>query len=296
MNQLEYIVDTPYPVMLRTYLRGKLGLTAHMVKRLKATENCILCNGKPIRVIDDVQHGDHITLRLCESPSFAGNPALSVPIILETPHLVIYNKPVDMPVHPSARHHDDTLGNAFAAQYPDCTFHALFRLDRNTSGLCAVAKTAYAANRMQGQFQKQYFALIPKGLADKGRVNAPIARMQESVITRCVRADGKQAVTDWEIICRGKNCDLAALTLHTGRTHQIRVHMAHIGFPLLGDDLYGGDCTLLSAHALHCGLLTFQDPDTGKTVICQAPLRREMCDILDASPQDVPLPYHFLLE
>lgn len=280
MGQQIFLVQTDFPVQLRTYLRGHLGITARMLKRLKAAEDGITCNGKPIHVIDTVKNGDRIVLTLPESPSFEGNAELQIPILWESEELVIYNKPVGMPVHPSARHRGDTLGNAFAARYPNSAFHAVFRLDKNTSGLCAVAKSAYAANLLQGQFQKRYYALVPRGLPNSGTIDAPIARQQESVITRCVRADGKRAVTYYRVMAEGENCSLVECILETGRTHQIRVHMAHIGFPLLGDSLYGGDCSRLSVQALHCGWLSFPVPDSGKQITLTAPLRQEMQELL----------------
>lgn len=284
MGQQIFLVNTDFPIQLRTYLRGHQGITARMLKRLKAQENGITCNGKPIRVVDTVQNGDRIVLTLPEIPSFEGNPSLQIPIVWESEELVIYNKPVGMPVHPSAKHRGDTLGNAFAARYPDSAFHAVFRLDRNTSGLCAVAKSAYAANLMQGKFQKRYYALVPHGLHGNGTISAPIARQQESVITRCVREDGKQAVTHYRVLWEGEDCTLVECILETGRTHQIRVHMAHIGYPLLGDSLYGGDCSILTEQALHCGWLSFPALDDNKEIILTASLREDMLKLLPEMP------------
>lgn len=282
---MECIVKCERPMQLRSYLRGHLGISSRLLTRLKHQENGILCNGHPIRIIDLVSNGDVLCLTLSEVCSFVGNPALNVPILWESDQMVVYNKPVNMPVHPSAKHRLDTLGNAFVAQYPGHAFHPLFRLDRNTSGLCVVAKSAYMAHQMQDKLQKRYYALVPAGLTGNGRICAPIGRVEASVITRCVRPDGKASATQYRVLWNAPDCTLVECIPETGRTHQIRVHMAHIGFPLLGDDLYGGDCSRISAHALHCGFLTFPDPETHQRVTLTAPLRADMQALL---PCDIP--------
>lgn len=265
---------------LGVYLRTRAGISAQMLKRLKAVPEGITRNGQHLRTVDPVQNGDCILLHLPEHCPHTPNPALTVPVIYESAHILVCNKPAGMPVHPSMRHREDTLANWFAAQHPDCGFHLINRLDRNTSGLCMIAKTAYAAHLLRGRVYKQYYALVPAGLHGSGTVDAPIAREQESVITRCVRADGKPAVTHYRVLQEAPHCTLLELTLETGRTHQIRVHLAHIGYPLLGDALYGGDCTILQAHALHCGGLRFPEPETGAEICLHAPLRSDMQDIL----------------
>lgn len=278
MGQIRLVVSCNQPMILRSYLRSHAGISARLLTRLKMQRDGILCNGKPIRVIDTVQNGDILLLTLSEQPSFTEICYQDVPIVWESSELVIYNKPAGMPVHPSVRHRDDTLANVFAAHYPDCAFHALFRLDRNTSGLCAIAKSSYAAHHLQGAFQKKYYAMVAPALSDSGTVSAPIGRKEESVITRCVRTDGKNAVTHYRVLLETPQYSLVELVLDTGRTHQIRVHMSHIGHPLLGDDLYGGDCTQLSAHALHCGTLQFSE--NGNTHLLHAPLREDMASLL----------------
>lgn len=276
-------VNCDAPMLLRTYLRRYANVSARLLTRLKHQPEGITRNGRVIRAIDTVYHGDILTLKLVETPSFAANPLLRVPVVHETNAFVVYNKPVDMPVHPSAKHREDTLGNCYAAQYPDAGFHAVFRLDRNTSGLCVIAKTAHAAHLLQGNLQKRYFALVGAGFGGTGTICAPIGRVRDSVINRCVRDDGKPAITHYRTLLQTDLCALVELTPETGRTHQIRVHMAYLGFPLLGDDLYCGDCTLLSHHALHCGILQLADPETHAQIRLTAPLREEMAQLL---PED----------
>lgn len=260
---------------LSEYLRKYAGISAQTVKRLKTVPDGMTRNGVQIRTVDAVRDGDCIRLHLPERCVQTPNPALTVPVIFENAALLVCDKPAGMPVHPSMLHRDDTLANWFAAYRPDSGFHLMNRLDRNTSGLCMIAKNVCAANRVRG-LQKRYYALVPPGLHGSGTVDAPIARERDSVITRCVRADGRPAVTHYRVLRELPRATLLELMPETGRTHQIRVHMAHIGFPLLGDALYGGDCSEMQAHALHCGAMTFSEPETGETVTLTAPLRPEM--------------------
>lgn len=283
MAEERIAVTSTQPMQLRTYLRRYAQVSARLLARLKQTPMGITRNGASLRATDMVFDSDVLVLRWEESPAFAANPLLQVPVVYESESLVIYNKPVEMPVHPSAKHRTDTLANAYAAQYPHLGFHAVFRLDRNTSGLCMIAKTPHAAHLLQGSIQKKYYALVPPDVSGEGTVDAPIGRTGDSLITRCVRADGRAAVTHYRTLLQTHCCTLLELTPETGRTHQIRVHMAHMGAPLLGDDLYGGDCSLLQHHALHCGWLQFQDPHTNGIITVQAPLRKEMQQLLSPS-------------
>lgn len=281
MSLLQIDVRCAGEMPLGDYLRKYAGISAHTLKRLKNVPDGIMRNGQHLRTVDPVVSGDIILLHLPESCAHTPNPALHLPVVYESEQILVCDKPAGMPVHPSMLHRDDTLANWFAAQYPDCGFHAVNRLDRNTSGLCVIAKTAYAAHALRNGVQKRYYALIGAGLHGSGTVDAPIARAQESVITRCVRADGKPAVTHYRVMQEMPDCTLLELTLETGRTHQIRVHMAYIGYPLLGDDLYGGDCSRIHAHALHCGYLSLTDPAADEPISLHTPLRAEMQEILN---------------
>jgi 23S rRNA pseudouridine1911/1915/1917 synthase len=129
-----------------------------------------------------------------------------------------------------------------------------------------VAKTRYAANALSGSISKVYCGLIPPTKLSGGRVCAPIARERESVILRCVREDGKYSATCWQVIERRENSALCKFLLETGRTHQIRVHMAHIGLPLIGDEMYGGNCSERKGQALMCSEISFISPESGERV------------------------------
>ena len=217
-----------------------------------------------------VRAGDEIVLRLEDSSMLESNPELNVPVMFESGSMAVFDKPAGMPVHPSIKHQGDTLGNCFAGMYPGLTFRPVNRLDKDTSGLCAVAKDAFAAKLLQGSVTKVYYAAVEGTIPEEGTIDAPIARQQESIILRCVREDGRRAVTHFRRIALSERYSLAEIHLETGRTHQIRVHFAHIGHPLAGDDMYGGRMDDITRQALHCGELTFTDPSEGQVRVRSA--------------------------
>ena len=282
MSRLQIDVSCTGDMPLGTYLRKYAGISAQMIKRLKAVPDGITRNGQHLRTVDPVRSGDVILLHLPEACEHTPNPALHVPVVYESAQILVCDKPAGMPVHPSMLHRDDTLANWFAANYPECGFHLVNRLDRNTSGLCLIAKTVYAAHCLRGGAEKRYYALVKPGLHGSGTVDAPIAREQESVITRCVRADGKPAVTHYRVLLEAPDCTLLELTLETGRTHQIRVHMASIGHPLLGDGVYGAPSPEkgLEGQCLYARELKFIHPRTGEHVHLKTELPSWFTDVL----------------
>ena len=272
MAELRFVVDTEQSVSLQTYLREKVGISARLLKKLKHRENGITRNGVLIRSIDTVRAGDVILLDMGENTGTDPNSLLNVPIVYENESLIVFDKPAAMPVHESHGHRGDTLANYFASVYPELTFRPVNRLDRDTSGLCLVAKDAHAANLLQGGFEKTYYAAVEGVTDEEGTIDAPIARECESLILRCVREDGKPSVTHYKRIDCNDTFSLLEIRLETGRTHQIRVHFSYIGHPLAGDDMYGGNLNYISRQALHCGKLTFRLPLTGEVVTVESPL------------------------
>lgn len=269
MSKLVFTVRTEKPVAVQDYLREKCGVSRRLLQKVKNRDGGLTCNGKFIRTVDTVSDGDMIQLDSEEKNEIEPNGNLRAEIVFENESIVIFDKPGGMPVHPSVRHRDDTLGNLFAYLYPELTFRPVNRLDKDTSGLCIVAKNPHSANVMQNRCEKVYFAVVHGNISGEGTIDAPIAREQESIIVRCVRGDGQRAVTHYRSIRANEKYTLLEIHLETGRTHQIRVHFAYTGHALAGDDLYGGKRDDISRQALHCGKMTFCLPEThGKITVC----------------------------
>lgn len=265
---------------MQRFLIERCGVSKRLLTKLKRCENCLVCNGVRVRSVDILKKGDIIVLGSVDGEGLEPNGNLNVPTAFENESLVVFDKPFDMPIHPSIKHQGDTLGNWFSYRFPELTFRPVNRLDKDTSGLCIVAKDPYAAKKLQGDCEKVYYAAV-HGLTDEsGTVNAPIAREKESIILRCVREDGQEAVTHYRRIAANDKYSLLEIHLETGRTHQIRVHFAHIGHPLAGDDMYGGSMEDISRQALHCGQLTFSLPMTGEKVTVKSDLPQDIKNLI----------------
>ena len=255
MNRIfEYTISpTDAPCTVGEFLKQK-GYSRQIIIHLKKTENGILRNGVWAYVRTQLFPGDSLKITLVEEN--ASENILPVPIepeiVYEDEDLVVVNKPFDMPVHPSIHNYDNTLANAMAYYYQQqgetFIFRCINRLDRDTTGLLILAKNALSASILstamkKRQIHRTYQAVvsqIPAPLA--GTIDAPIARKEASAIERCVDFEkGERAVTHYKVLKTKGSLALVELSLETGRTHQIRVHMDYIGCPLLGDYLYHPD-------------------------------------------------------
>ena len=272
--------------LLRDYLRT-LGVSGKLSARLKRLENGILLNGSHVTVRTVLKTGDLLELAIeeREAPLHVVPRPLPVDTLLETDFFLALNKPADMPTHPSHGHYEDTLANGVAFRYgtPEQPFRPRFinRLDRNTTGVVLVARHALAAALLsgamaRGEIQKTYLALA-RGRVESTVIQSGIRRREESVIFReaCPVGEGDYAETIVETLAGTDEFSLVRLTPKTGRTHQLRVHMALIGHPLLGDELYG-EGVGLGRHALHAVTLRFPDPQSGKSITVRAPLPLDM--------------------
>ena len=260
-----------------------LGISGAIITLLKKADDGIVLNGEKVFVNHKAQTGDELVISIYDENSDICSVQLPLDIIFEDEDIIILNKPRSMPTHPSRNHYDDTLANALMYYYRDekFTFRAVTRLDRDTSGIVLVAKNPLSGailseSMKKGEISKQYVAIID-GIPEKesGRINAPIKRLQESIITRGVAPDGKEAITDYEVIKKSDNISFVRLFPITGRTHQLRVHMSYIGTPICGDSLYGnakkGEETLL-----HCERLSFIHPITKQEMTVEAPLPKDI--------------------
>ncbi len=280
MRTLRFTADKDCTLYELLHLRE--GISVTVIRRLKKLPGSALVNSVPAKMPDRVKPGDEVLIRLPTGKCTAvANRGLFAKIAYEDEDVIVFNKPCDMPVHPSARHRDNTLANFFAAYCGQngisCAFRPINRLDRNTTGLCAAAKSTFAAFSLSKTLKKEYTAICAGVLEnDCGTINAPIAREGESIIKREVRADGQAAVTHYTVVKRLAEATVVKLRLETGRTHQIRVHFAYIGHPLLGDELYGGDMRWIDRHALHCSKLRFVHPITKAVVEIESELPDDM--------------------
>ena len=284
---LEFVVDKDFEKQtVGRYLRTYCSVSARTLAKLKRVEGAILLNSNKARAVDPVKKGDKISIDIPSGVS-DGVTAVELPIdiVYEDKYLVVINKPPFMPVHPTKVHQLDTLANAlcfYAKQRGEqYTFHAVNRLDRNTSGLVIVAKDRHTASIMsQNEITKHYTAFVMGEIADKGTVNEPIELSENSKIVRTVTPEGKPSVTHYEPLENKDGFTVLKLVLETGRTHQIRCHMSHIGHPLLGDDLYGGSMSKINRHALHCGFISFNHPINDEFIEISADLPDDMKGLL----------------
>jgi len=259
---------------IRDYLRNRLGLSTSLIGKVKYDN--VKLNGVPVHMRALIKNGDVIEIVLPSEDSENIEPIdIPIDIIYEDEYIIAVNKPRNMPVHPSRGNHLPTVANAIRAYigHP-FVFRAINRLDRDTSGIVLIAKDRLSGAKLyqsmkDRKFEKVYIAAV-EGIPDQhGLINAPIARETEGSVKRVVREDGKESITEYELISTDENGNsLVKVIPHTGRTHQIRVHMAHIGHPLINDFLYGtrGEET----YSLHCASLSFPHPFTNEKMTVYA--------------------------
>ncbi len=255
-------------------------VSRRLVTKLKQVENGITVNGLHVRTIDTVCKNDIVSIMLKDEKVLEKSQHLNVPIAYEDDDIIIFDKPAFMPVHPSHKHQGDTLGNFFAWHCSGLTFRPINRLDKDTSGLCAVAKNRFSAQNLQKSLEKTYFAIVQGNIKGEGTISKPISRVDNSIIKRCVSPNGQEAVTHYKAISSSDIFSYIEIKLETGRTHQIRVHFSYEGHPLAGDDMYGGSLELINRQALHCGELIFVHPVTCKEICVKSELPSDMKNLL----------------
>ncbi|MGW9125735.1 RluA family pseudouridine synthase [Paenibacillus chitinolyticus] len=293
---------------LKTILQNRMGLSRKLLSRLKLTEQGITVNGKREYISIKVNGGDVIEIRMQEEESEDILPQdLPLEILYEDEHLLIVNKESGMIVHPTHGHYLNTVANAAVHHWKErgenVRFRPVHRLDQETSGVLAIAKNPYVHQQISEQMiahsiTKEYLAIVHGTVAeDRGTIDAPIDRDPEQPHVRIVTPSGYRAVTHYETVRRYDGITLVRLMLETGRTHQIRVHMKHLGHPLLGDKMYGPEADFaageapgaddaagpaLARQALHAYRLGFVHPGTRERVEFTAPLPADMQAVLDA--------------
>ena len=275
---------------VKEILLGNIGISVSFLRHLKFIENGILLNGEHATVRRQVKQGDILDIATEDEKlgSRLTPTECELEIIYEDNALVVPSKPANMPTHPSHDHHGDTLADALAYRYKDEAFAFVFRpinrLDRNTSGLTLIARDRISAARLSeamrdGKIKKQYVAILDGELPnDEGIIEANVRRTAESIIVRevCPDDEGDYALTRYKVLCRSNSHTLVLASPETGRTHQLRVHFAHLGCAILGDDIYGCESDIISRHALHAISLRFPHPADAHECSLYAPLPPDM--------------------
>ncbi len=256
-------------MLLREFL-DKKGLSKTLVKKAKGKG--LFVSGELVTVRRVLSMGEEVKVSVLEVGSEGISPVcIPLTVVYEDEFILVVDKPRNMPTHPSRGNSLPTLANAVMALMGEgFVFRAISRLDRDTSGLVLIAKDSVSANTLSASMRKRkiikkYLALAQGTFENHhGFINAPIKRESEDSVKRIVSEDGKDALTEYEVMETKDGNTLLEVTLHTGRTHQIRVHLAHIGHPLVGDFLYGKNSE--DGYYLRCHNLIFPHPITGDII------------------------------
>ncbi len=283
---------------LDAFLARQGAMTRSAAQKL-LDEGLVLLGGKPGKKNDRLNVGDVIEYTLPEAKPVDIRPTeMALDIVYEDEDVLVINKPKGLVVHPAAGHSDDTLVNGLLYAMGDSLSGIngelrpgiVHRIDKDTSGLLAVAKNDLAHTVLASQLKDHTMARTYEAIVcgsfreDSGTVNAPIGRHPTDRKKMCVtQRNSKEAVTHWEVVARYRGYTHIRCRLETGRTHQIRVHMAHIGHPILGDTVYGHKNKELGqdSQCLHAGLLCFRHPRTGLPVLVSAPLPEYFREVLE---------------
>ena len=279
--------------MVKGILRGSLQLSYTLLKSLKWRENAILLNGQSVHVNAIVHAGDVVSVALSERTPredlYCENTA-APNIVYEDEDLLVLNKPAGVAMHPKA---DDAAAPSLAAMLTGylgegSVPHFVSRLDKGTSGLLIAAKSGYVHDRLRralhsSELRREYRAVaVGQVTPPRGVIDAPIGRADGSIIRRCVREDGLVSRTEYEVLQTTERFTLLRLRPETGRTHQLRVHMAYLGHPLAGDWLYGTEDKILIARpALHSYELWLTQPITGQELHFTVPIPQDMQRLLE---------------
>lgn len=287
MGQFTYTVPEDYDgEMLQTFLRRACGLSWRMVVKLKRVDNGMTVDGEQKRSIDRIATGQTVVITMPDDAVRIEGADMPLDVAYEDEHILVINKPPYLAVHPSAGKPEPTLANAvvgyFERQGTPLSFRPTNRLDRNTSGLLLAAKNPHIAFALAQKPQKVYLAIVLGELTGEGTIDQPIRVREGSCITREVGEGGKDSITHWKSLGTDGDISLVRVVLETGRTHQIRVHLSWLGYPLAGDTMYGTDEQYLPRHGLHCARMTLDHPVSGEPITITAPMPADMRALLQA--------------
>lgn len=294
------IVNPPKGQKISGFLKTQ-GFSSQNLINLKKDPESVQINGLYVFQNYVLKDGDSLTVTIRETEGSEQILPVELPldIVYEDEDLLVVNKAAGMPIHPSLHNHDNSLGNALAWYFKQkntpFVFRCINRLDRDTSGLTIVAKhmvsgailgQQVAAKSLQGEkaegISREYLAIVKgKVVPPEGVIDAPIGRKESSCLERMVDfGHGDRAVTHYRVVAEANGHSLLALVLETGRTHQIRVHLKYLGYPLIGDYLYNPDKELIGRQALHAHKISFTHPITGKHMEFTAPMPTDMYNVM----------------
>lgn len=294
MNRnIDYIIDEDSAgLRVEQFLRRKR-YSGQNLSEIKRMPKSILVNGVHYYMRQELSTGDHLQVRICETQNSEKIPPtkLALDIIYEDEDLLVLNKPAGMPIHPSLNNYTNSIANAlayyFQSQGKPFIFRCCNRLDRDTSGLTIVSKHLVSGSILSDmtkyrEVHREYLAIARGSVTpSEGTIQAPLGRKDGTIIERTVDWEhGEDAVTHYKVVKEANGHSLVSLRLETGRTHQIRIHMKYLGYPLIGDYLYNPDMEYMTRQALHSHHMEFTHPITGEHMSFTAPLPEDMARVM----------------
>ena len=297
---LNYTTENLITSMPVSHFLKQKGFSSQNLVQLKKNPDAVLANEVPCFMNHVLHPGDTLTLHIREARSSEKIPPVELPldIVYEDEDLMVINKPAGMPIHPSMNNYYNSMANALAYYFDQqnrpFVFRCINRLDRDTSGLTIVAKhyvsagmlSAMIANKAASGITREYLAIVKGSVQPpEGTITAPLGRKEGSIIERTIDFEkGESAITHYKVLDEKNGHSLISLILETGRTHQIRIHMKHLGYPLIGDYLYNPDMERIQRQALHAWKLSFVHPITGEKMQFTAPLPEDMAKVAGDTP------------
>ena len=294
MNRnIDYIIDEDSAgLRVEQFLRRKR-YSGQNLSEIKRMPKSILVNGVHYYMRQELSTGDHLQVRICETQNSEKIPPTKLPldIIYEDEDLLVLNKPAGMPIHPSLNNYTNSIANAlayyFQSQGKPFIFRCCNRRDRDTSGLTIVSKHLVSGSILSDmtkyrEVHREYLAIARGSVTpSEGTIQAPLGRKEGTIIERTVDWEhGEDAVTHYKVVKEANGHSLVSLRLETGRTHQIRIHMKYLGYPLIGDYLYNPDMEYMTRQALHSHHMEFTHPITGEHMSFTAPLPENMARVM----------------
>ena len=287
---LEYIVNNEKSI--REVLIVHYHFSNRYCLHLKVNNNIYLNDDNQLIYLDKVvNNGDKVSIKLDDEENNCNILPKFMPldILYEDDYIIALNKPPHMPVHPSLEHFNDSLSNGLKFYFDSINLkrkiRPINRLDKDTSGIVLFAKFPFIQYSLQN-YNKEYITIVNGRIENDGVIDKPIARKNNSIIERCVSDEGKNAITEYKVLknfsISNKEYTMLRCILHTGRTHQIRVHFSFIGHSILGDTLYGKKSNLIDRQALHASKITFLHPVTKKEISISCTLPDDMKKIIES--------------